>query len=118
MEHRTRVDYALFMKELTQQYPDVGSIRLFQDNLNTHTSASFSNALMPEEAFELAKMFEYYYTPKKGSWLNMSEIKLSALSKQCLDRRIGDIDTLTKEASAWARERNPKKANVNIKLQD
>jgi hypothetical protein len=62
MEHRTRVDYAHFMKELTQQYPDVESIRLVQDNLNTHTHASFYNAFMPEEAFELAKEFEYYYT--------------------------------------------------------
>ena len=97
MKHRTRVDYAHFMKELVQQYPDAESIRLVQDNLNTHTAASFYNAFAPEEAFDLAKMFEYYYTPKKGSWLNMAEIELSALSKQCLDRRIGDIDTLTKE---------------------
>ena len=116
MEHRTRVDYAHFMKELTQQYPDVESIRLVQDNLNTHTHASFYNAFMPEEAFELAKEFEYYYTPKKGSWLNMAEIELSALSKQCLDRRIGDIDTLTKEASAWAQERNAKKTTVKWKF--
>ena len=116
MEHSTRVDYAHFMKELTQLYPDIEFIRLVQDNLNTHTPASFYNAFKPEEAFELAKEFEYYYTPKKGSWLNMAEIELLALSKQYLDRRIGDIDTLTKEASAWARERNAKKANVKWKF--
>lgn len=116
MEHRTRVDYAHFMKELVQQYPDAESIRLVQDNLNTHTPASFYNAFAPEEAFDLAKMFEYYYTPKKGSWLNMAEIELSALSKQCLDRRIGDIDTLTKETSMWAQERNVKKATIKWKF--
>jgi len=74
------------------------------------------HAFAPEEAFELAKKFEYYYTPKKGSWLNMAEIELSALSKQCLDRRIGDIGTLTKETSVWAQERNAKKATIKWKF--
>jgi hypothetical protein len=81
------VDYANFMKE---HYPDAKCILLGQDNLNTH----FYEALPPEEAFDLAKKFEYHYSPKKGSWPNMAEIELSALSKQCLDRRIGDIDKL------------------------
>ena len=115
-EHRTKVDYADFMKMLAQHYPDAECILLVQDNLNTHTAGSFYEALPPEEAFELAKRFEYHYTPKKGSWLNMAEIELSALSKQCLDRRIGDIDTLTKEASAWAQERNAKRTTVKWKF--
>ena len=64
---------------------------MVQDNLNTHTAGSFYDALPPDDAFQLAKRFEYHYTPKKGSWLNMAEIELSALSKQCLDRRIADM---------------------------
>jgi len=83
------VDYADFMKLISQNYPHAETIRLVQDNLNTHTPGSFYAAMPPDKAFELAKRFEYHYTPKKGSWLNMAEIELSALSKQCLDRRIG-----------------------------
>jgi hypothetical protein len=78
------------------------TIRLVQDNLiNTHTAASFYDAFPADVAFDLANKFEYHYTPKKGSWLNMAEIELSALSKQCLDRRIGDINELSKEIDAW-----------------
>lgn len=106
-EHRTRVDYAHFMKELADNYyPDVECIRLVQDNLNTHSGGSFYEAFPPEEAFRRTKKFDYHYTPKKGSWLNMAEIELSALSKQCLDRRIRDIQILAREALAWERERN------------
>jgi len=115
-EHRTKVDYADFMKELVQHYPDAKCIRLIQDNLNTHSAGSFYEALPPEEAFELAKRFEYHYTPKKGSWLNMAEIELSALSKQCLDRRIGNIALLADELSAWEQERNVAGATVIWRL--
>lgn len=111
-EHRTKVDYANFMRELAQQYPDAESIRLVQDNLNTHTAGSFYDALTPEEAFELAKRFEFHFTPKKGSWLNMAEIELSALSKQCLDRRIGNIKKLADEVGSWERKRNAVRATV------
>ncbi len=98
----------------------------FRDNLNTHTAGSFYEALPPDEAFELAKRFEFHYTPKKGSWLNMAEIELSALSKQCLDRRIADMKRLADEVSAWECERNSigatvrwkfKKENARVKLQ-
>jgi len=125
-ERRTKVDYANFMKELAQHYPGAESILLVQDNLNTHTAGSFYEALPPDEAFELARRFEDHYTPKKGSWLNMAEIELSALSKQCLDRRIGDIEKLSEEISAWERERNAigatvrwrfNKDNARVKLQ-
>jgi len=115
-ERRTKADYADFMKNLANQYPDTETILLVQDNLNTHTAGSFYEALPPEEAFELAKMFEYHYTPKKGSWLNMAEIELSALSKQCLDRRIANIQMLVGEVSAWEQERNAVGATVRWKF--
>jgi hypothetical protein len=105
-ERRTMVDYADFMKMLANQYPEAEAIRLVQDNLNTHTAGSFYEALPPEEAFTLAKRFEYHYTPKKGSWLNMAEIELSALSKQCLDRRIADMKKLSDVVGSWERDRN------------
>jgi hypothetical protein len=81
-------------------------------HLNTHTAGSFYEAQPPFEAFELAKRFEYHYIPKKGSWLNMAEIELSVLSKQCLDRRIPDIERLIDEVSAWERDRNAIEATV------
>jgi hypothetical protein len=125
-EHRTMVDYADFMRLLSNQYPEAETILLVQDNLNTHTAGSFYNALSPEDAFQLARRFEYHYTPKKGSWLNMAEIELSALSKQCLDRRIADMKRLIDEVSAWEQERNAivatvrwrfNKDNARVKLQ-
>jgi len=111
-ERRTKADYADFMKNLANQYPEAETILLVQDNLNTHTAGSFYETLPPEEAFKLAKRFEYHYTPKKGSWLNMAEIELSALSKQCLDRRIANIEMLAGEVCAWEHERNAAKATV------
>ena len=93
-ERRTRVDYADFMKTLALRYPEAETILLVQDNLNTHTAGSFYEALPPEEAFKLARRFEFHFTPRKGSWLNMAEIELSVLSKQCLDRRIADLKIL------------------------
>jgi hypothetical protein len=125
-ERRTKVDYADFMKLLANQYPEAEAILLVQDNLNTHTSGSFYDALPPDDAFKLAKRFEYHYTPRKGSWLNMAEIELSALSKQCLDRRISDMKWLIDEVSAWEQERNAigatvrwrfNKDNARVKLQ-
>jgi hypothetical protein len=125
-EHRTMVDYADFMRLLADQYPEAETILLVQDNLNTHTAGSFYNALPPDDAFQLGRRFEYHYTPKKGSWLNMAEIELSALSKQCLDRRIADMKRLIDEVSAWEQERNAigatvrwrfNKDNARVKLQ-
>jgi hypothetical protein len=125
-ERRTKVDYADFMKMLAHHYPEAETILLVQDNLNTHTAGSFYEALSPDEAFELAKRFEFHYTPKKGSWLNMAEIELSALSKQCLDRRIAGVMKLADEVSAWEHERNSigatvrwrfNKDNARVKLQ-
>jgi hypothetical protein len=104
------------MKMLADQYPEAETILLVQDNLNTHTAGSFYEALPPDEAFELAKRFEYHYTPTKGSWLNMAEIELSALSKQCLDRRIADMKSLIDEVCAWEQERNAIGATVRWKF--
>ena len=112
-KRRTKKDYAQFMKELAEKhYPNAEKIILIQDNLNTHSPGSFYEIFKPEEAFALAERFDMHYTPKKASWLNMVEIELSILSKQCLDRRIGDMNTLDSEMKAWAKQRNDQRATV------
>jgi hypothetical protein len=114
---RTAEDYADFMRTLlARYYPQAESIRLVQDNLNTHTPGAFYEVLPPAEAFALAQRFAPYYTPKKGSWLNMAEIEFAALSKQCLDRRIPDVATLRREVLAWADRRNHEGKTVNWKF--
>jgi hypothetical protein len=116
-ERRTAVDYAAFMEELVETYyPGVYYIRLVQDNLNTHTPGSFYEVVSPEAAFEFAQRFELHYTPIKGSWLNMAEIELSVLSRQCLDRRIGDRDAFAKEVSGWTSKRNHARKTVRWKF--
>jgi hypothetical protein len=111
--HRTKKEYSEFMKELADvHYREAEKIVLIQDNLNTHSPGSFYENYSAGEAFRLAQRFEMHYTPKRGSWLNMVEIELSILSKQCLDRRIGDIDTLEREVKAWVEERNCQRATV------
>lgn len=112
-KQRTKIDYALFMKELSELYPQAKKINLIQDNLNTHNPSSFYEAFSPNTAFELSERFEMIYTPKKASWLNMAEIEFSALSKQCLDRRISDIKILEKEVLAWSNDRNNKSVIIN-----
>ena len=116
-QRRTAVDYAEVMQNLIQKhYSHVDYIRLVQDNLNTHTPGSFYEVLDPEAAFDLSQRFEMHYTPKKGSWLNMAEIEFAALSTQCLDRRIGDVQTLSEEVQAWTTERNVNRTTVNWKF--
>jgi DDE superfamily endonuclease len=116
-ERRTAQDYAEFIQTLlADHYPEVGSIRLVQDNLNTHTPGSFYEVLPPAEAFALAQRVEPHYTPKKGSWLNMAEIEFAALSKQCLDRRIPEVGALRREVLAWAERRNREQKTVNWKF--
>jgi hypothetical protein len=105
-EQKTKHDYAAYMKELAAQYPAADKIVLVQDNLNTHTPSAFYEVFAAPEAFALAQRFEMVYTPKKASWLNMAEIELSALAKQCLDRRIAQRHILTKEVMAWVAKRN------------
>lgn len=105
-ERKTKKDYAGFMKSLASRYPDAEKIVLVQDNLNTHNPSSFYEVFDAPEAFALSQRFEMIYTPKKASWLNMAEIELSALSKQCLDRRIDQRRILAKEVMAWSAKRN------------
>lgn len=113
-KRRTKQDYAHFMKYVADTfYPEVEGFVIVQDNLNTHNPSSFYTILAPEQAFNFAARFEMHYTPTKASWLNMVEIELSILSKQCLDRRIADIDTLEREVMAWVKVRNAKQATIN-----
>jgi hypothetical protein len=112
-DRRTKRDYARFMKELAASYPQAEKIRVVQDNLNTHNSSAFYEAFSAEEAFALAQRFEFYYTPKRASWLNMIEIEFSALSKQCLNRRIASKEQLQKEVLAIVKEREGKAIKIN-----
>jgi hypothetical protein len=101
------------MKALVpRHYPQAQTIRLVQDNLNTHSVASLDEAFPPDEALELAQKFDVHYTRKKWSWLNLVEIEWPALSRQWLNRRIGAMDILTKEVKAWERTRNQPPATV------
>lgn len=111
---RTKVDYAEFMKALTElpRYADVTRFRLVQDNLNTHTAGSFYQAFDPETARQLKQKFEYHYTPTNGSWLNMAELELSAIARQCLDRRIPEQEVLAREVLACVKERNDKDITI------
>lgn len=112
-KRRTKKDYADFMKQLEKIYHKADKIVLVQDNLNTHTPSSFYEAFSPEKAFWLTQRFQMVYTPKKASWLNMAEIELSALSRQCLDRRIANMAIFSDEVYAWAKRRNQKKTTVS-----
>ncbi len=111
-KQKTKKDYAKFMRLVEKKYSKAEKIILVQDNLNTHNPSSFYETFDSREAFELTQRFEMIYTPKKASWLNMVEIDFSALSKQCLNRRIGDISTLTKEVYTWGKERTRLKVKI------
>ena len=111
---RTKKDWACCVKELVDQmYPSAERIVLVMDNLNTHGSASLYEAFEPAEAKRIADKLEIHYTPKHGSWLDMAEIELGILSRQCLDRRIDNVEELTAEVSAWENTRNAARTRVN-----
>lgn len=113
-EHRTKLDWAEAMRELADvHYPEAEKIVVVLDNLNTHSPASFYEAFEPDEAKRLTTRFEFHFTPKHGSWLNMAEIELSAMSRQCLAGRIADQETLTAEVKAWEEERNASVVKVH-----
>jgi transposase len=113
-ERRTRMDWAHQVKELVDvRYPKAERIVLVMDNLNTHTPASLYEAFDPEEARRLAEKLETHYTPKHGSWLNMAEIELSVLSRQCLDRRVPDFETLEVEVASWQERRDEKGGKID-----
>ena len=106
-EHRTKTDWAHQIKELVdERYPEAEQIVLVMDNLNNHTPASLYEAFEPKEARRLAHNLEIHHTPKHGSWLNMAEIELSVLSRQCLDRRVADFESLQGEVASWQERRD------------
>ena len=106
-DRHAAVDYAQVLKELSDtHFPEAAKIVLVQDNLSTHKPASLYEAFPAPEARRLVERFEWHYTPKHGSWLNMAESELGALSSQCLDRRIADKETLIGEVTAWENSRN------------
>ena len=113
-ERRTKVDWAHQIKELVdERYPEAERIVLVMDNLNTHTPASLYEAFEPKEARRLAQKLEIHYTPKHGSWLNMAEIELSVLSRQCLDRRVPDFESLQGEVASWQERRDAKGGKID-----
>jgi len=117
-EHRTALDWAEEIKYLVDEmYPDAEKIILVMDNLNTHKPASLYKKYKPEEARRIIKKLEIHYTPKHGSWLDIAEIELNVMTRQCLSRRIADIDCLRKELSAWEAEKNDKQSTVNWHFQ-
>jgi hypothetical protein len=120
-DRRTAIDYAKILKDLSDiHFPQAKKIVLVQDNLNTHAKASLYEAFPPAEAKRLAERFEWNYTPKHGSWLNMAESELGVLASQCLDRRIPDKETLIREVVAWQanRNKNPTKADWRFTTAD
>ncbi len=98
-------------------FPDAETIVLIQDNLNTHRPASLYQAFPAAEARRIARRFEWHYTPKHGSWLDMAESELSVLSSQCLDRRIPNLESLTAEVASWTGERNAKAVKADWPVQ-
>lgn len=104
---RTSADFARFIRRLVdEQYPDAERVVLVLDNLSTHTPAALYEVFEPAEARRVCERLEWHYTPKHGSWLNVAECELSVLARQCLDRRIPDLESLRREVAAWERERN------------
>ena len=113
-DHRKKEDFARCIKDLVDfHFPDARKIVLVMDNLNTHKPASLYQAFTPQEAKRLMDKLEIHYTPKHGSWLDMAEIELGILQRQCLDRRIPDQKTLKEEVKKWEQRRNQQKATIN-----
>ena len=111
---RTKIDWAHQVERLLRiDYPDAHKVVLVMDNLNTHNISSLYQAFEPAKAFALAQRLEIHHTPKHGSWLNIAEIELSALTRQCLNRRIDDLDVLNGELAAWQTATNADQRQVN-----
>ncbi len=113
LPQRTKKEYTEFCQALVAAYPAAVKLHLVQDNLNTHNASSFYEHLPAEEAFALAQKFEFHYTPKAASWLNMIEIEFSALARQCLNRRIPTQELLQEEVLTLVQERSEKKIKIN-----
>ena len=112
-ERKTKTDWAYFLTDIATLYSDAEKITLVMDNLNTHTPGSFYEAFRPLQAKQLWDRFDFVFTPKHGSWLNMAEIELNVLTGQCLNRRIDNIEDVRMETTAWQEYRNKHKSNVN-----
>jgi hypothetical protein len=110
---RTKREYTEFCQTLAAQYPQATKIRLVQDNLNTHNASAFYENLPPQDAFDLAQRFEFYYTPKSASWLNMIEIEFSALARGCLHQRIPTMAELERQVLALVAERHAQRIKIN-----
>jgi len=113
-KQRTHLEWAFCMKDLVDvHFPQATRVRIIQDNLNTHNPAFLYEVFEPSEAKRIIDKLDFHFTPKHGSWLNMAEIEFSVLSRQCLDRRIGDAVTLIQEITSWEENRNMVEATVN-----
>ena len=112
-QSKTKKDWAEYLTEIAGLYEDAERITLVMDNLNTHKPGALYDTYKPERAKQLWDRFEFVYTPKHGSWLNMAEIELNVLIGQCLNRRINTIEKVTDEAKAWEKARNNKKSKIN-----
>jgi hypothetical protein len=110
---RTRVDFARFVRDLLKRYPHVRWIHLVLDNLNTHNPQSLIEAFGEGPAKKLLKRIRWHYTPKHASWLNMAEIEISALTRQCLDRRLPNLEDVDRQVAAWSRQRNRQKTTID-----
>ena len=118
-EKRRRIEWATVMKQVADVfYPEAEKIIVVMDNLNTHTPSAFYETFEPEEARRLVERFEFHFTPKHGSWLNMAEIELSALVRQCLGRRLPNIKTVAQEVDAWQKQRNDEVVKSAMAIQN
>ena len=115
-DQRRKVEYAEFMQLVAQKFPKAKKIRLIQDNLNTHNASSFYEKFDAQTAFELTQKFDFHYTPKKGSWLNVIETEFSALARLCLNRRIPTKEILRNEVLKLIKERENNKVKINWKF--
>jgi len=112
-ERKTKIDWAHFLQDIAGHYPNADKITLVMDNLNTHSAGSLYEAYPPQEAKALWDRFEFVYTPKHGSWLNVAEIELNVMIRQCLNRRIDNLAELRDEVAAWQADRDRLKAKID-----
>lgn len=118
-ERKTKKDWAVYMKEISDDhFPDAERITIVMDNLSTHKPASFYEVFEPSEAKRIWDRFEFVYTPKHGSWLNIAEIELNVLMNQCLGRRIEKFETVYSEVLAWQNDRNNKESKINWRFKN
>jgi hypothetical protein len=115
-KRRTMNDFALFVKMLVDEYPDVEVIRLVRDNLNIHKEKAFYETFSKDEAEKILSKIEFHYTPKHASWLNAAEIEINVMDIECTGRRIGDLETLAREVAAWTERRNGHEKKINCKF--